>query len=121
MKDIEYCTVPIHFGNLQREHKINSSSLSIFIESYKEIADFFGVELEVQIEVPTESGWKSNLIVAIGLIGINPFSALLTGKTADEWAKQAHTEIIKYINEYITTEADSLSDEIPKECTKRKN
>ncbi|PLW80823.1 hypothetical protein C0585_00600 [Candidatus Woesearchaeota archaeon] len=120
-ENVGYYTVPIHFGNFQGEHKINSSSLSIFIEAYKEISKTFGIEIEVQIGIPSEGGWKSNLLVGIGLIGINPFVALLTGETADDWAKKGHTEIVKYINQYITTEANDLSDEIPKECTKQKN
>lgn len=120
-ENFEYCNVPIHFGNFQGEHKISSSSLSIFIEAYKEISKSFGIEVEVQIEVPTEGGWMSNLIVTAGIIGLNPFVALLTGETADDWAKKGHTEIIKYINEYVTTEAINISDDIPKECTKQKN
>ncbi len=120
-KSIEYCTVPIHFGNFQGKHEINSNSLSVFIEAYKEIADFFGLEIEVQIGVPTEGGWKSNLLFAISFIGFNSFVALLTGETADDWAKKGHIEIVKHINEFITTESNNLSDEVPKECTKQKN
>lgn len=120
-KNLEYCTVPIHFGNLQGKHEISSNSLLVFIEAYKEISDFFGVEIDVQIGVPTEGGWKSNLIFGISFIGFNTFVALLTGETADDWAKKGHTEIVKYINAFITTEANGLSDEIPKECTKQKN
>lgn len=120
-KTLEYCTVPIHFGNLQGQHEIDSNSLLVFIEAYKEISDFFGVEVEVQIGVPTEGGWKSNLLFGVSFIGFNSFVALLTGQTADDWAKQGHNEIVKYINEFITTEANNLSDEIPKECTKQKN
>lgn len=120
-KNLEYCTIPIHFGNFQGKHEINSNSLLVFIEAYKEISDFFGVEIEVQIGIPTEGGWKSNLLFGISFIGFNSFVALLTGETADDWAKKGHTEIVKYINEFITTEANDLSDEIPKECTKQKN
>lgn len=120
-KNLEYCTVPIHFGNFQGKHEISSNSLLVFIEAYKEISDFFGVEVEVQIGVPTEGGWKSNLLFTILGSSLTPFIALLTGETADDWGKKGHTEIIKYINGFITTEANDLSDEIPKECTKQKN
>lgn len=120
-KNIEYCTVPIHFGNLQGKHEINSNSLLVFIEAYKEISEFFGINLDVQIGVPTEGGWKSNLLFGISFIGFNSFVALLTGETADDWAKKGHVHIVRQINEFITTEATNLSDEIPKECTKQKN
>lgn len=120
-KNIEHCNIPIHFGNLQGKHEINSDSLLIFVESYKEIADYFGIKLDIQIGAPTEGGWKSNLLFFISFIGFNSFVALLTGETADDWAKKGHTEIVKYINEFITTEAINLSDETPKECIKQKN
>lgn len=120
-KDVEYCTVPIHFGNLQGKHEINSNSLLVFIEAYKEISEFFGVEIDVQIGVPTEGGWMTKLFLGISFVGFNSFVALLTGETADDWAKKGHVEIVKHINQFITTEATNVSDEIPKECTKQKN
>lgn len=43
--NIEYCTVPIHFGNLKGKHEISSDSLLVFIEAYKEISNFFGLDL----------------------------------------------------------------------------
>ena len=125
-KNLEYCTVPIHFGNLQGQHEISSDSLLVFIEAYKEIADFFGVEVEVQIGVPTEGGWKSKLTMGaiivgtLNFIGIDNLSILFTGKESKEWFYSAHNRI-KLISEFITTEANSMSDEIPKECTKQKN
>jgi hypothetical protein len=125
MKNIEYCTIPIHFGNLQGEHKISSSSLSIFIESYKEISKIFGLEIEVQIGIPTEGGWKSVLTVGtivgtLNFIGIDNLSILFTGKESKEWFYSANNRL-KLVSEFITTEANNLSDEIPKECTKQKN
>lgn len=120
-KNLEYCTLPIHFGNLQGKHEINSNSLLVFIEAYKEISDFFGVEVEVQIGVPTEGGWMTKLFLGISFVGFNSFVALLTGQTADDWAKKGHTEIVKYINTFLTTEANDLSEEIPKDCVKQKN
>lgn len=109
------------FCNLKGKHEISSDSLLVFIEAYKEISNFFGLDLEVQIGVPTEGGWKSTLLFFIGFIGFNSFVALLTGQTADDWAKKGHIEIVKFINEFITTESYNLSDEIPKECIKQKN
>ena len=70
-ENLEYCTVPIHFDNFQGEHKINSNSLSVFVDGYKEISKIFGLELEIQIEVPTEGGWKSNLLFT--MIGFSLF------------------------------------------------
>ena len=98
MKSIEYCTIPIHFGNLQGEHKISSSSLSIFIESYKEISKIFGLEIEVQIGIPTEGGWKSVLTVGIivgtlNFIGIDNLSILFTGKESKEWFYSANNRL----------------------------
>lgn len=118
--------VPIHFGNFQGKHEIDSNSLLVFIEAYKEISDFFGVEVEVQIGVPTEGGWKSKLTIGaivvgtLNFIGIDNLSILFTGKESKEWFYSAHNRI-KLISEFITTEANDLSDGIPKECTKQKN
>lgn len=119
--NIECCTVPIHFGNFQGKHEISSDSLLVFIEAYKEIAYFLGTDVNIQIGVPTEGGWKSNLFFTILGSSITPLIALFTGETADDWGKKGNTKIVKYINEFITTEANALSDEIPKECIKRKN
>lgn len=113
--------LPIHFGNLQGEHAINSTSLLVFIEAYKAISETFEVSIDVQIGIPEEGGWKANLIFAVTFIGFNPFVALLTGETADDWAKKGHIEIIKAVNKFITTKAAAVSDEFPKECINQKN
>jgi len=124
-ENIEYCLVPIHFGNLQGEHKISSSSLSIFIESYKEISKVLGLEIEVQVGIPTEGGWKSVLTVGaivgtLNFIGIDNLSILFTGKESKEWFYSANNRL-KLVNEFITTEINNLSEDIPKECIKQKN
>ena len=80
--------LPIHFGNLQGKHEINADSLLVFIESYKEIAEVFGLAVDIQIGIPEEGGWKTNLIFAISFIGASPFITFLTGETADDWAKK---------------------------------
>lgn len=113
--------LPIHFGNLQGKHEINTDSLLVFIESYKEIADFFGVTVDIQIGIPEEGGWKTNLLLGISFIGASPFIALLTGITADDWAKKGNTEIVKIVNEFITKKAANIPEEFPKECIKQKN
>jgi hypothetical protein len=113
--------LPIHFGNLQGKHEINADSLLVFIESYKEIAEVFGFAVDIQIGTPEEGGWKTNLIFVISLIGASPFVTLLTGETADDWAKKGHVEIVRVINEFITKEAVSIRDEFPRECIKQKN
>ena len=59
------------------EHEINSNSLLVFIEAYKEISEFFGVEIDVQIGVPTEGGWMTKLFLGISFVGFNSFVALL--------------------------------------------
>lgn len=114
--------LPIHFGNLQGKHEINTGSLLVFIESYKEIAKSFGFAVDIQIGLPEEGGWKTNLFVGIiSFIGVNPFITLLTGVTADDWAKKGHTEIVKIVNEFITKKAANIPEEFPKECIQQKN
>lgn len=111
----------IHFGNLQGKHEINTDSLLVFIESYKEIADFFGFAVDIQIGLPEEGGWKTNLLLGISFIGASPFITLLTGETADDWAKKGNTEIVKIVNEFITKKAANIPEEFSKECIKQKN
>ncbi|MBA2657974.1 MAG: hypothetical protein H0U72_00040 [Nitrosospira sp.] len=116
--------LPIHFGNLQGKHEINADSLLVFIESYKEIVEFFGLAIDIQIGIPEEGGWKTNLSIAISFIGANPFITLLTGETADDWAKKGNTEIVqivRIVNEFITKKAANIPEEFPKECIKQKN
>lgn len=113
--------LPIHFGNLQGKHEINTDSLLVFIESYKEIADFFGFSVDIQIGLPEEGGWKTNLLLGISFIGASPFITLLTGETADDWAKKGNSEMVKIVNEFITKKAANIPEEFPKECIKQKN
>lgn len=114
-------TLPVHFGNSQGKHEISADSLLVLIESYKEIAEVFGARASINIGLPEEGGWKTNLFIVVSVLGINPITALMTGNTADEWAKIGHERIVEKINDFITTEADKLSDEIPKDCIKNKN
>jgi hypothetical protein len=113
--------LPIHFGNLQGKHEINADSFLVFIESYKEIAEVFGLAVDIQIGIPEEGGWKTNLILVISFIGASPFITLLTGETAEDWAKKGNIEIVRIVNEFITKKAANIPDEFPKECTKQKN
>ena len=117
--------LPIHFGNFQGKHEINSASLIIFVEAYAEIAEHFGLSVEIQIGIPEEGGWKTSLkIVVNGLMivgGLSSFIALLTGESADDWAKKGHAHVVEMINEFITQEAINTPDEFPKECIKQKN
>jgi hypothetical protein len=123
---METYTLPIHFGNLQGKHEISSDSLLIFVESYKEISEIFGLNVGVQIGIPSEGGWKSKLTIsaivvgALNFIGIDNLSILLTGKESKEWFYSANNRL-KLIGEFITTEAVNLSDEFPKECIRQKN
>lgn len=118
---MESQVLPIHFGNRQGKHEINADSLLVFLESYREIADFLGAEIEIQIGIPEEGGWKTNLFVVLGLVGINPIAALLTGETVDEWAKKGHVEIVQIINDFITREAKDIPENCPKEFIQQKN
>ncbi len=118
---MEQSILPIHFGNLQGKHQINSDSLLTFVEAYKEIAEFFGLFVDIQISVPEEGGWKANLIFAASLTGLNPLAALLTGETVDDWGKKGHTYIVQEINKFITQKAANTSEDFPKECIKQKN
>lgn len=111
----------IHFGNLQGKHEINTDSLFVFIESYKEIAVFFGFAVDIQIGLPKEGGWETNLFLGISFIGASPFITLLTGQTADDWAKKGNAEIVKIVNEFITKKAANIPEEFPKECVQQKN
>jgi len=113
--------LPVHFGNSRGKHEISADTLRVFIESYKEICEFFGVRADIRVGIPEEGGWKANLFVLVSLLGANSFSALLTGNTIDEWAKISHEKIVEKINDFITAEADQLADVIPKECVKNKN
>ena len=113
--------LPIHFDNFQGKHEINADTLIIFVEAYREIAEIYGISLDIQISVPQEGGWKSNLIFFVTLVGFNSFVALLTGETADDWAKKGHVYVVQKINEFITEQAKNLPDEFPKECVKQKN
>lgn len=118
---MEQNILPIHFGNLQGKHQINSDSLLTFVEAYKEIAEFFGLIIDIQISVPEEGGWKANLIFMASLTGLNPIVALLTGDTADDWGKKGHTYIIKEINKFITQKAAAIPETFPRECVRQKN
>ena len=114
--------LPIHFGNLDGRHEINSDSLLVFIDSYKEISEAFGFCIDIQIGIPEEGGWKTNLIFVItSFFGASPFITLLTGETADDWAKKGHSEIVRVVNNFITKKAADIPEEFPKECIKQKN
>ncbi len=112
----------IHFDNNQGQHKIDSDSLVVFVEAYKNIAKNLGLSAEIQIGVPEEGGWKTNLIIAFNLLKMaDPPLALITGDTLDGWAKKGHPKVIQYINDFITQTAENAPDEIPKACIKGKN
>ena len=113
--------LPIHFDNFQGKHEINSDTLVVFIVAYKEIAEIYGISLDIQISVPEEGGWKTNLVFGVTFIGLSPFVALLTGETADDWAKKGHVYVVQKINEFITEQSQNLPEEFPKECIKQKN
>lgn len=114
----------VHFGNLQEKHEISSDSLIVLIESYKEISEFFGLNVEIQIGIPEEGGWKTTLAVTgviTSFIGINPISIIMTGETSEAWAKKGREFIVQRVNEFVTTKANELPDEIPRDCIKSKN
>lgn len=117
----EPCALPIHFDNFQGKHEISSDTLVVFISAYKEIAEIYGISLDIQISVPEEGGWKANLVFGVTFIGLSPFVALLTGETADDWAKKGHVYVVQKINEFITEQSQNLPEEFPKECIKQKN
>ena len=113
--------LPIHFENSQGKHEVSADSLFTFIEAYKEIAKIYGFNIDIQISVPREGGWKAYLIFAVTFIGFNPIITLLTGKTSEDWAKIGHVYSIQKINEFINHKAKDIPDEFPKECIKQKN
>ena len=111
----------IHFDNFQGKHEINSDTLIVFVEAYKEIAEIYGISLDIQISVPQEGGWLANLFIGITFVGgLSPFVPLLTGETADDWAKKGYVYAVQKINEFIIEQAKNLPDEFPKECIKQK-
>ena len=121
---VEPYLLPVHFDNFQGKHEINSDTLIVFVEAYKEIAELFGLSAEIQIGVPEEGGWKTILAIlggVISFVGINPISIILTGETSEDWAKKGRTYLIEQINEFIINEAKNIPDEFPKECIKQKN
>jgi hypothetical protein len=113
--------LPIYFGNPHGKHEINSDSLLVFIESYKEISEAFGLSVDIQIGIPGGGSWKTNLLIAMSFIGLNPFVALLTGETADDWAKKGNAGIVRAVNEFLTRKAVDIPEEFPRDCTKQKN
>lgn len=118
---LEPYVLPIHFDNFQGKHEISTDTLIVFVEAYKEIAEIYGLNLDIQISVPQEGGWKVNLVFGVTFVGLNPFLALLTGETADDWAKKGHVYVVQKINEFITEQSKNVSDKFPKECIKQKN
>lgn len=113
--------LPIHFGNFKGKHEINADSLLIFIESYKEISEAFGLAVDIHIGVPEEGGWKTILFIGVSFIGLSPFLTLLTGETADDWAKKGHIEIVRVVNEFLIRKAEDIPEEFPQEFIKQKN
>jgi hypothetical protein len=118
---MESYTLPIHFGNFEGKHEIDSNSFVVFLEAYKEIAKQFGLHLDIQVGVPTEGGWKTKLGLAISFVGLSPITMLFTGYSADDLAKKGREASIDLINKYITTPTASFSVAPPKECIRQKN
>jgi hypothetical protein len=124
---MESYVLPIHFGNLQGKHEINTDSLLTFVEAYKEIAEAFGLNTNIQIGVPEEGGWKTNLTIGAGFIlgvinfmGIDNLSILFTGKESKEWFYDAHNRL-QLISEFLIQKAEDTPETFPKECIQQKN
>jgi hypothetical protein len=115
------CNVLIHFENLEGVHEISADTLLVFIEAYKEIAKYLGLEVDLNIAIPEEGGWKANLLWTVSFVGISPFLILFTGESADDWAKKGHSEAIAVIDRYITKKADEVQSAPPRECLEQKN
>lgn len=121
---MESYTLPIHFGNFEGKHEIDSDSFVVFLEAYKEIAKQFGVHLDIHVGVPTEGGWKTTLQIGtwtIAFIGISPFAMFLTGHSADDIAEMSRDKVIGLMNQYITTPTTFFPEAPPKECIRQKN
>lgn len=118
----EPLVLPIHFDNFQGKHEISSDTLVVFVAAYKEIAEIYGISLDIQIGVPEEGGWFAKFFLGVSFIGgLSPFVPLLTGETSDELAKKGHQFIVQKINEFIIEKASNLPEDFPKECIKQKN
>lgn len=116
------CNVLIHFENPEGMHEISAETLVIFIDAYKGIAKQFGLEVDLNLTIPEEGGWKAGLVVwTISFIGINPLLILFTDKSGEDWAKKARSEIVTLINQYITKKADEIQPPLPRECLEQKN
>ncbi len=119
---MESYTLPIHFGNFEGKHEIDSDSFVVFLDAYKELAKQFGLHLEIQVGVPTEGGWKINLLLAaLAFVGPSPITTFFTGHSADDLAKMEREKVLGIVNQYITTPAVSLPETPPKECIRQKN
>lgn len=103
-------------------HEISAETLLIFIDAYKEIAKQFGFEVDLNLTIPEEGGWKTNLTIGmVSFIGINPFLILFTGESAEDWAKKGHAEAVSLIDRYITKKVDEIQPPPPRECLEQKN
>jgi len=113
--------LPIHFGNDNGRHEINAESLVVFIDSYQDIfEELTGSSVTIEIGIPEEGGWKTNLAIlgaAISFIGIDNLSILIRGKPSADLFYVANHHIV----EFITTEASQTSEEYPRKCIERKN
>ncbi len=97
----------IYFGNAEGFHEINSESLSVIIESIKEIADELGVELKIDIGVPHEGSWKTNLVWTVISVAISPCIIFLTGESLEDLARKGNQAYVKPIIHFIITRENS--------------
>jgi hypothetical protein len=113
--------LPIHFGNTKGMHEIDSESLIVFINAYKEIfEELTNSKISIEIGVPAEGGWKTNLAIvgtAISFIGIDNLSILLRGKPSGDLFYTANT----LIKEFLTQKADETPETYPRKCIEHKN
>ena len=111
--DNEPVIVPIHFGN-DTKHEISEKSLFVLLSTYKETLRELGVNVEINLSVPSEGGWKSDLIISIfGGVVLDSVLITITGYSFVELLKNGRKKVIDVVTRFLTKPIDELPKHIP--------
>lgn len=111
--DNEPVIVPIHFGN-DTKHEISEKSLFVLLSTYKEILRELGVKVEINLSVPSEGGWKTDIIINIfsGVV-LDSVLITITGYSFVELLKNGRKKVIDVVTRFLTKPIDELPKHIP--------
>lgn len=113
--------LPIHFGNNEGRHEIDSDSLAIFIDAYKAIyEELTNNKINIEIGVPEEGGWKTVLAIiggVISLIGIDNISIAIRGKPSSDIFYSINEAIVGFIAKEASDDVETYS----RKCIEQKN